>query len=161
MTHRPVVAEVTSDSRRATDVTRGQAPQNSELAELSFESNQRLAPPILNFAVSDPGQSVQVKNLPHDTARPSHPDHPKPPVPKSWIPQRVSVKPGQPRLDNDLSLDEPTSASDGRIQLCLAICLVSVFPLTRKLPAAEVVRLRFSPSHRSFTTSATGENNAS
>ena len=34
---------------------RGQAPQNSKLAELSDEPTQRLTPPILNFAVPDPG----------------------------------------------------------------------------------------------------------
>ena len=37
---------------------RGQAPQNSKLAEPSDESTQRLTPPILNFAVPDPGRSL-------------------------------------------------------------------------------------------------------
>ena len=36
---------------------RGQAPQNSKLAESSFECKERLAPPILNSAVPDPGRN--------------------------------------------------------------------------------------------------------
>ena len=38
----------------AFSVVRGQAPQNSKLAESSAGSTQDLAPPILNFAVPDP-----------------------------------------------------------------------------------------------------------
>ncbi len=37
---------------------RGQAPQNSKLAELTLGDFQRLIPPILNFAVPDPGQML-------------------------------------------------------------------------------------------------------
>ncbi len=37
---------------------RGQAPQNSRLAEPSVGSTQDVAPPILNFAVPDPGRVV-------------------------------------------------------------------------------------------------------
>ncbi len=37
---------------------RGQAPQNSKLAELRPEYFQRLVPPILSFAVPDPGQML-------------------------------------------------------------------------------------------------------
>ncbi len=41
-----------------TSTGRGQAPQNSKLAELRPEYFQRLVPPILNFAVPDPGQML-------------------------------------------------------------------------------------------------------
>ncbi len=44
---------------------RGQAPQNSKLAEPSVGDTQDLAPPILNFAVPDPGQMLFCTPLPH------------------------------------------------------------------------------------------------
>ena len=37
---------------------RGQAPQNSELAEVGYKTKQRLDPPILNSAVPDPTPAV-------------------------------------------------------------------------------------------------------
>ncbi|MFM9962897.1 MAG: efflux RND transporter periplasmic adaptor subunit [Planctomycetaceae bacterium] len=37
---------------------RGQAPHNSELAEFSVEARSHVAPPILNSAVPDPGQTL-------------------------------------------------------------------------------------------------------
>ncbi len=45
---------IVSPTCEATRPSRGQAPQNSRLAEPSVGSTQDIAPPILNFAVPDP-----------------------------------------------------------------------------------------------------------
>ena len=53
----------TGTGTQVISTSRGQTPQNSELAEQSVRSTQKSSPPILNSAVPDPGQHAPGQKL--------------------------------------------------------------------------------------------------